>query len=50
MEYSITDKELWEIMTLMLNGYECEKFEPGETLYVKCVKENLVQEYEFVRC
>lgn len=50
MEYSITAKELQEIMELMLNGYECEKFEADETLYVKCTKGDMIKEYEFVRC
>ena len=39
-EYSVTGEELWEIMELILNGYECETFEPYDTLYLRLTKGN----------
>ena len=49
-EYSVTGEELREIMELILNGYECETFEPYDTLYLRLVKGNEKKEFEFVYC
>lgn len=49
-EYSVVGEELQEIMELILNGYECETFEPNDTLYLRLVKGNEKKEFEFIQC
>lgn len=49
-EYCVVGEELREIMELILNGYECETFEPYDTLYLRLVKGNEKKEFEFIQC
>lgn len=50
--YDITAGELKEIMDLIeTGGYECTRFEPGETLHIVLVNKNCnVRVFEFVKC
>ena len=49
-EYSITEKDLKEIIDLIKDGYRCLKIEGDETLYVKLVKYDHVRQFEFSKC
>lgn len=49
-EYSVTAKELQDIMELMANGWECDKFESDETLYIHLTNESETVDFEFVQC
>ena len=50
MEYSITAEELQEILFLTANGWNCERFEADETLYLCFTNGSEVKQFEFVRC
>lgn len=49
-EYSIIAKELQDIMELIANGWECDKFEPDTTLYVHLTNGTENIDFEFVQC
>lgn len=49
-EYSITEKDLKEIIDFVKDGYRCLKIESDETLYIKLVKYDHVHEFEFPKC
>ena len=50
MEYSITAEELREILHLVETGWNCERFEADETLYLRLTNGSKVKKFEFIRC
>lgn len=54
--YDITANELQQIMEATLNGYDCMKYEPDETLCIVLEKEDEngdvidTMTFEFVKC
>ena len=50
MEYNITAEELQEILDLVANGWNCERFEADETLYLCLTNGSEVKKFEFVCC